>query len=81
MTNHVQNQLHANFLPPIKQKILEEILAMSDSIDQLNDACEILVELSACSKVRDQTIEVQTNYTKLLTAAQGIVNITFFCYF
>lgn len=54
-----------------KQKLLQEILAMSDSIDELNDACEILVELSACSKVRDQTIEVQANYTKLLTAAQG----------
>lgn len=59
------------FTHKTKQKLLQEILGMSDSIDELNDACEALVDLSACSKVRDQTIEVQTNYTKLLTAAQG----------
>lgn len=57
--------------PKPKQKLLQEIVAHGDSIDDLNDACEALVELSACSKVRDQTIDVQTNYSKLVTLAQG----------
>lgn len=55
-------------------------MAHGDAIDDLNDACEALVELSACSKVRDQTIDVQTNYSRLVTLAQGnffflIINI------
>lgn len=46
-------------------------MAKGDSIEELTDACEVLVEVSACSKVRDQTIDVQSNYSKLVTTAQG----------
>jgi len=31
------------------------------------------MEQSACTRIRDQTIETQANYTKLLTSAQGLV--------
>lgn len=74
MTNCPSFELHVNkssFIDVPPQKLLEEILSQNDAIEELNDACEQLVELSACSKVRDQTIDVQSNYTKLLTAAQG----------
>lgn len=46
-------------------------MAEQDTVEELNDACEVLVEHSACSRVRDQTVEMQANYTKLLTAVQG----------
>lgn len=62
------------FNPQTKQKLLAEIVAYGDSIEELNDACEALVELSACSKVRDQTIEAQSNYSRLVTLAQGKPN-------
>lgn len=54
-----------------QQKLLQEIISKGDAIEELNDACEVLVEHSACSKVRDQAIDTQTKYTKLLTTAQG----------
>ena len=50
---------------------MEEVLAEKDNVEDLNDACELLMEHSACSRVRDQTVDTQANYTKLLTAAQG----------
>lgn len=53
------------------QKLLNEIVAERDSVEELNDKCEVLMEHSACSRVRDQTVETQANYTKLLTSVQG----------
>lgn len=53
------------------QKLLEEVVAEKDNVEDLNDACELLMEHSACSRVRDQTVDTQANYTKLLTNAQG----------
>lgn len=46
-------------------------MAEKDNVEELNDACELLMEHSACSRVRDQTVDTQANYTKLLTSAQG----------
>lgn len=51
--------------------MLGEISAYGDSIEELNDICENLVEISAYSKARDQTVEPQMKYSKLLTDAQG----------
>lgn len=51
--------------------MLAEISAYGDSIEELNDICENLVEISAYSKARDQTIEPQMKYSKLLTDTQG----------
>lgn len=53
------------------QKLLDEVVAERDSVEELNDICEVLMEHSGCAKVRDQTVETQANYTKLLTAVQG----------
>lgn len=50
-------------------------------MEELNDACEILMEHSACTRVRDQTVETQANYTKLLTSAQGKIFPTYFLLF
>ncbi|XP_031632357.1 nesprin-1 isoform X5 [Contarinia nasturtii] len=55
------------------KNILAEISAYGDSIEELNDICENLVEISAFSKIRDQTVEPQMKYSKLLTDAQGLV--------
>nr|XP_016945201.1 nesprin-1 isoform X29 [Drosophila suzukii] len=55
------------------KKLLEEVLAEKDNVEDLNDNCELLMEQSACTRIRDQTIETQANYTKLLTSAQGLV--------
>lgn len=49
------------------------MLAEKDNVEDLNDNCELLMEQSACTRIRDQTIETQANYTKLLTSAQGLV--------
>ncbi|XP_037820489.1 nesprin-1-like, partial [Lucilia sericata] len=56
------------------KKLLEEVVAEKDNVEDLNDACELLMEHSACSRVRDQTVDTQANYTKLLTSAQGLVS-------
>lgn len=53
------------------QNLLAEISAHGDSIEELNDICENLVEISAFSKVRDQTVEPQSKYSKLLKDTQG----------
>lgn len=53
------------------QQLLADILAERDSVEDLNDVCEVLMEHSACTRVRDQTVETQANYTKLLTSVQG----------
>ncbi|XP_033150837.1 nesprin-1 [Drosophila busckii] len=55
------------------KKLLEEVLAEKETVEDLNDNCELLMEQSACTRIRDQTIETQANYTKLLTSAQGLV--------
>lgn len=66
----------------ISQTLLAEVVAERDSVEELNDICEILMEHSGCSKVRDETVETQANYTKLLTSVQGILKnkILGFCY-
>ncbi|XP_032294435.1 muscle-specific protein 300 kDa isoform X26 [Drosophila virilis] len=55
------------------KKLLDEVLAERENVEDLNDNCELLMEQSACTRIRDQTIETQANYTKLLTSAQGLV--------
>lgn len=40
-------------------------------MEELSDSCEILMEKSACSWVRDQTNEINEKYNSLLTQMQG----------
>lgn len=55
---------------------LQEIINQNMSIEELTDRCELLMELSACNWVRDDTLKIQSSYTTLLTTTQGLV-ITF----
>ncbi|KAL5279677.1 hypothetical protein ACFFRR_003964 [Megaselia abdita] len=56
------------------KNLLKEVIEEKDNVEELNDQCELLMEQTACSRVRDETIETQANYTKLLTSAQGLVS-------
>lgn len=51
--------------------LMEEVVRQNTSIEELSDRCEALVDLSAHTPVRDETLTVQTTYTNLLTTVQG----------
>lgn len=55
----------------VVQTLLSDVVAERDNVEELNDICEVLMEHSGCAKVRDETVETQANYTKLLTSVQG----------
>lgn len=42
-------------------------------MEELNDRCELLVELSACERIRDQTVQLQGTYTNIVTLLQVII--------
>lgn len=52
---------------------LQETINQNVSIEELTDRCELLMELSACNWVRDDTLKIQSSYTALLTTIQGLV--------
>ncbi|CAH2241590.1 jg3925 [Pararge aegeria aegeria] len=54
--------------------LLAQALANKHVMEELNDRCENLMELSACAWVRDKTVNLQTEYTSLLTKIQGLVS-------
>ncbi|XP_075225316.1 muscle-specific protein 300 kDa isoform X2 [Lycorma delicatula] len=54
--------------------LLQEVIAQKVNVEELSDRCETLMELSACSWVRDETVQLQSAYTALLTAVQGLVS-------
>ncbi|XP_068085330.1 muscle-specific protein 300 kDa [Anabrus simplex] len=54
--------------------LLQEAVQQKVVMEELNDRCEALMELSACSWVRDQTVQLQGAYTNLLTIVQGLVS-------
>lgn len=58
----------------ICKQLLDEVVAQKLVMEELNDRCESLMELSACSWVRDQTVQMQGAYTNLLTSVQGLVS-------
>ncbi|CAG9785832.1 unnamed protein product [Diatraea saccharalis] len=56
------------------RELLTEALGHKHVLEELNDRCENLMELSACAWVRDKTVNLQTEYTALLTKIQGLVS-------
>nr|CAD7605236.1 unnamed protein product [Timema genevievae] len=54
--------------------LLQEAVQQKVLMEELSDRCESLMELSACSWVRDQTVQLQGTYTNLLTTVQGLVS-------
>ncbi|XP_052870916.1 muscle-specific protein 300 kDa-like, partial [Anopheles cruzii] len=59
-------------LAQLKQ-IQELILTRKGTVEELSDVCEALMEKSACSTVRDRTVELQKSYSALLAKVQGLV--------
>lgn len=59
---------------------LQEIVNQNVSIEELTDRCELLMELSACNWVRDDTLKIQSAYTTLLTTTQGLIYFMVFGY-
>jgi len=53
--------------------LVEEAVKQKPVLEDLNDKCEALLEISACSWARDKTVQLQSAYTSLLTDAQGLV--------
>jgi nesprin-1 len=54
----------------ILQALLQEANQNKVVMEELNDRCEVLMELSACGWVRDHTVALQGAYTNALTTAQ-----------
>lgn len=44
------------------------------SVEELSDACEVLMERAAVSWVRDRTVQMQAAYSALLTSVQALVS-------
>ncbi|XP_044734627.1 nesprin-1 [Chrysoperla carnea] len=57
------------------KQILQDVIAQKPSMEEVTDRCEALMEYSACSWVRDQTVTLQGIYTTLLTTIQGLVSL------
>lgn len=76
--NNVDSQKVENKKTPLDLKLckatLEEVISKKPEMEQLNDSCESLMEQSACSWVRDQTVQLQGAYTNLLTSVQGLLS-------
>ncbi|XP_018338972.1 PREDICTED: nesprin-1 isoform X6 [Trachymyrmex septentrionalis] len=53
--------------------LVEEAIKQKPVMEDLNDKCEALLEISACSWARDKTVQLQSAYTQLLTDVQGLV--------
>jgi len=56
------------------KRLVEEAIKQKPVLEDLNDKCEALLEISACSWARDKTVQLQSAYTSLLTDAQGLVS-------
>lgn len=56
------------------KNLVEEALRQKPILEDLNDKCEILMDMSACNWAREKTVQLQSAYTGLLTDAQGLVS-------
>lgn len=54
-----------------EQHIQDLILTKKSTVEELNDVCEALMEKSACSTVRDRTVDLQKSFSTLLGKVQG----------
>lgn len=56
------------------KSLVEEAIRQKPILEDLNDKCEVLMEMSACNWAREKTVQLQSAYTGLLTDAQGLVS-------
>ncbi|KAK3930234.1 Nesprin-1 [Frankliniella fusca] len=54
--------------------LMAEATQHKADIEELSDACEVLMELVAVSWVRDRTVQLQSAYSSLVTSVQGLVS-------
>ena len=54
--------------------LMAEAAQLKGALEELSDACEVLMELAAVSWVRDRTVQLQSAYSALLTTVQGLVS-------
>ncbi|XP_043492348.1 nesprin-1 [Polistes fuscatus] len=56
------------------KQLVDEAVEQKPVLEDLNDKCEALLEMSAWSLARDKTVQLQSSYTSLLTDAQSLVS-------
>ncbi|KAG7206621.1 hypothetical protein KM043_000301 [Ampulex compressa] len=56
------------------KRLAQEAAERKPVLEELNDKCEALLEMSACNWARDRTVQLQSAYTGLLTEVQGLVS-------
>lgn len=54
--------------------LLKEAESQKAWMEDLNDRCEILIDLSTCSRVREETVQLQAGYTSVLGNVQSLVS-------
>ena len=59
-----------------RRELLKEANKQKYEMESLHDKCEILMELSGYSPVRDQTVNIQAMYSSLYTTLQGLLSKT-----
>lgn len=56
------------------KRLMDEAIKQKPILEDFNDKCEALLEISACSWARDKTVQLQSAYMSLLTEVQGLVS-------
>ncbi len=54
--------------------LLKEAESQKAWLEDLNDRCEILMELSTCSRVREETVQLQAGYTAVVGNVQSLLS-------
>ena len=57
-----------------QRSLFKEIVKQKYDMESLNDKCEILMEYSYSTDVRDRTVNIQTAFTNLYTLMQSVVS-------
>jgi len=56
------------------KELLKDAESQKAWMEDLNDRCEMLMELSTCSRVREETVQLQASYTAILGNVQCFVS-------
>lgn len=56
------------------KELLDEINGLKNDLEDLTDACDLVMDQSAIGWVRDKTVELQSTYLVLLTNVQDLIS-------
>lgn len=56
------------------RELLKEGESQKSWLEDLNDRCEILMELSTCSRVREETVQLQAGFTTVMGNVQSLLS-------